>query len=307
MHYVLIIKKFNQRGFSLVEVLIATALLSVAGLGLTLTVVNSLKIKANQQANAAVSLFREKIIATVNSTNGWIETISKNNISCLAVGTTGCSGVGFGQFKLFDGSGVQLTGLTQDNFGFNKDLTYCDYNLSTCPFRFVIGWSPICNDPTCLVPLIKFSGILEVKPDFTKVLADGMKYDFSFVRGVDFGNAKNQCDSVGGTFDPGTSTCDLNSVAGDCPVGQIVIGLQPNGQIECGPLLNDSCPVGTYGKGIRTDGKLICERFTTLTCPPYPPGGTNTASPGGGGADGGGGDGGGGDCGDGGGDCGDGA
>lgn len=130
MHIFLKFKKINQNGFSLVEVLIASALLSIAGLGLTLTVVNSLKIKATQQSNAAVSIFREKIIATVNSSNGWTETISKNGISCLAVGTTGCTGVGFGQIKLFDGSGVQLTGTTQDNFGFNKIFRRV---ILTCP------------------------------------------------------------------------------------------------------------------------------------------------------------------------------
>jgi type II secretory pathway pseudopilin PulG len=329
----------RQSGATLVETLIAAGLIGIASSVLVSAISTAMDMKMKRQSSQVVSTFREKLIGSINSTNGWVETVSKNGITCLqaapgVLNPPGCTGGnGWRRIRIFDGSPTQLTGWDDDNLGFDHQFKPCIFtDVNWCPFRFVVQWRPICESPaSCVAPLIDIRGFLYVNERFKDHLTGGPgRFNFDFVRGVATSNAKRECLSLGGTFNDATSSCVLPTPVGTCPAGQIVVGIiNGSGQIECAPLTLNSCPSGSYVKGVDKSGNLICRCFTAATCPEAPPGGPNklAAIPGGdgttagscaamgggggggdpgdgGGGGGGFGDSGGGDCGDGGGDCG---
>lgn len=250
-----------------------------------------------------ISVQKEKLIGLINTKNSWLKTVNNNSISCLQSNSLNCS-VGSYELALYDSNNVKYSDISGNDFGNDRFLNSCSYSGSNCDFRYVISWSPICESvSSCINPLIRITGTLQVKPDIARFLPDTSKFDFNFIRGTISNNAYLNCESLGGTFDSATNKCSLPSSNQMCPQGQIVVGIDSNGTIICESLIDFECPVNTYAKGVNPDGTLMCFSFVGA-CPVD--GGGNLAPPNGFNPDpttgfsfGGGGDG----CGDGGGDC----
>lgn len=272
--------KINRKGFTLVEVMVASGIV-VTAIAAALGVIQySYQFKKSIQSADRIEQYRERVMNSINSTQGWLKTIDANNISCLQAGNGGCTSTLLQEISVWDGSstGKRLSGLGSQNIGQTAQLEECNYLDADCPFRYLVRWIPLCDTAACLNPLIRISGILEVKDSMAKAVPYPKQYDFEFMRGINNVNSKVQCDNLGGSLDLVTNRCTLPGNGPPCPTGWIVSQVQTSGQITCSPYVEISCPAGTYAKGINPDGTPICNPLAsacpvTLIGTPAPPSG----------------------------------
>lgn len=296
--------KMNSKGFTLVEVMVAGGIVATSLAAAMGVIQYSYQFKKSIQTADRIEQHRERIMNSINSTQGWIRTIDANSIACLQAGNGGCaSSTLLQEISVLDGStaGKRLSGLSSQNLGQSDRLEECNYLQEDCPFRYLIRWIPLCDTAACLNPLIRISGVLEVKDSLAKAVPYPKQYDFEFMRGISNNNAKEQCDNLSGSFDLVKNLCTLPGNGPPCPSGWVVSQVNTNGQVTCSPYVDVNCAAGTYAKGIKSDGTAMC--FPMAGACPMTPAGVLVAPSGF--ADGApiSGDGGGGDCGDGGGDC----
>lgn len=256
----------RRNGYSLVEVLIASALVSVAAMALMSTVNVAWNLKNRKQYSDSIKSYREKVISVINSRKGWTETIEVNSLACLKKDSTGCTSPSLAEIAIVDPDGTKLVGLNGESFGFKSDHTPCPYSDPNCPMRIRVQWQPICESPsTCLNPLIRIVGIAEVNEQFLNYVPNPTAFNFDFIRGANESNAKTHCDSLGGSFDAATGNCSASFTSGSCPQGHIVTGIGSNGAISCEPLLDAECPPSHYANGILPDGTFRCALLVEAT------------------------------------------
>lgn len=268
--------KLNRKGFTLVEVMVAGGIVATSLAAAMGVIQYSYQFKKSIQTADRIEQYRERIMNSINSTQGWIRTIDANGITCLQAGNGGCAGVPLQEISVLDGgsAGKRLSGLSSQNLGQSDQLEECNYLQADCPFRFIIRWIPSCDTAACLNPLIRISGVLEVKDSLAKAVPFPEQYNFEFMRGINNNNTKVQCDNLGGSFDLVNNRCILPGNGPPCPVGWIVTQVQTTGQVTCSPFVDVRCPDGFYLKGINPDRSAICNQMTNATCgaPPGPPG-----------------------------------
>jgi prepilin-type N-terminal cleavage/methylation domain-containing protein len=85
----------TQRGFGLVEVLIATFVLSILALGITTLVTDMLRMQKKTNATATINQMRSMIIAAVQNGEAWSRTAADADtatgnpeMTCMIVGAT---------------------------------------------------------------------------------------------------------------------------------------------------------------------------------------------------------------------------
>lgn len=298
-------KFFNKKGTTLVEVLVAAVLIAVASSGLLSALSAFYTQKAIKDIDNSIVSQKEKIIELLNARNSWTRIIANNGLTCLQSAGISCAS-GTQEIAVYDSNNIKLTDSSANDFGSDRYLNSCAFSGSNCDFRFLISWSPICESAaTCMSPLIKVMGTLQVNSGISNLVPNPSKYDFNFIRGTISNNAVMNCQSLGGSYDSSTNHCFLPSANQTCPQGNIVVGINANGTIICEPLIDFECPANTYAKGVNPDGTLLCLAIAGA-CPVdgsgnlTPPGGFNPDPNAGFTTSVGGGDGG---CGDGGGDC----
>ena len=292
----------NNKGYTIIESIVAIAIIGIGIGGFITFSVMILKNQRNLASETVIENKKNEIIQNLNSRVSWLKTINFNNIACLKRDGGNCSAVG-GPFPIavINGNDVQLTDLAVGNRGFDKHSDFCVYGNANCPFRFLVSWSPICESAvSCKEPIVQISATLERTAEAEDQVPIAAAHNFNYIRGSFTIGSKDNCQSVGGTFDDATWKCLLPNNNQRCPDGRIVKGMNADGTIDCQPLVNSACAAGEYAKGVNPDGTLLCYPLAGA-CTGNPPNGYNPDPNSGfssGGGDGGG------DCGDGGGDCG---
>ncbi len=87
------------------------------------------------------------------------------------------------------------------------------------------------------------------------------------------GTSGNACESLGGTWNSTTHTCEFDAgggplVSGSCPVGQMVVGISQTGGLICQPsqsaIASLSCPPSQFLQGVDDFGRPMCRG---ISCP----------------------------------------
>lgn len=154
----------NQRGFSLIQVLLVVALLSAVVLAISQL---NLQLQKNRVQSAAIvqlSLFQRNLITLINSKASWLETIGRNpSMSCLQNHSnclTGGAPISNQIFSIYDGSNSPLPYFDSisPTSGLNVMAVPCTgypTGGDKCPFRFELRWSALCIAPNCVDPQVK--------------------------------------------------------------------------------------------------------------------------------------------------------
>lgn len=162
----------NERGFSLVEVVIAAALLAGA-LMATAQLSNSLRSSSlSSSSNSQVESVRRRLIATVLNDKAWQVTVANNpDMKCLASPSVSCAANPPAPFNLFDGIKAPVSETLKATKGFTADGVECstfDAKAATkeCYYRYDLTWSAICAGG-CNQPMVRVAGTLRVATNAT--------------------------------------------------------------------------------------------------------------------------------------------
>ncbi|MBL7543226.1 MAG: prepilin-type N-terminal cleavage/methylation domain-containing protein [Bdellovibrionaceae bacterium] len=273
----------KQKGFSLIEVMIATAMLSIAGLSmvglLQLANQDSLQLRATRVALTA----RVQIEAALKNPASWRQTVAQNTSFACVNTPPGCSlGVvngGYHNFVLYGiGVGEKVT--------FDASDTTTRYNIQggacptgtpnpdpQCPIKFMARWKPLCQTYPCLNPTLDVK--ISLVPEFgtNAPLFNPQKYEYATVRGIDDGSLQSACQILNGTYNVITGTCYPKNAGRSCAAlgrpAQIITSVAADGSITCAPLYSGQCNAATQVmNGINTSGVAQCTtKVQPTNCP----------------------------------------
>ncbi len=166
----------SQRGFGLVEVMIATAIISVLAIGITTLITDMFRMQKKASAVASVTQMRATIISAIQNGEAWSRTAAdaadatgNPEMTCMIIGaTTNCSHsspatLGYDlNLKDPQGNPVFYSGVATN--GFQANGSPCTtYPSDGCPFSWDLKWVPSCPTPatSCMTPTINVVGVFE--------------------------------------------------------------------------------------------------------------------------------------------------
>lgn len=194
------VPRLNNRGFSLMEVIIAAAIMMIVALGILAVQTMGVKSTASSNILFQADLFRKNIINLINNDAAWTNTYndaSNTNLACLKDNVTNCYGTGgsfaTGKFRVRDAANsIVWDPLTATN-GFNMGGALCSTWVNTgnnlCPFRIELYWTAVCSVNPCYSSsvLIHVQGMMYYAPKAGDVISntpfDPNSYKVDFYRG----------------------------------------------------------------------------------------------------------------------------
>lgn len=288
-----ILKKFfkHSAGYTLVEALVATAILSATVVGGATMTNSALTLNKKSKLLSNSMILRKKIVETVNNELSWGTTVTNNSSMTCLLNRTPCPSNGSIQpFSLRTDTNVPLTDPNSSTLGFSEDLLPCNtFNPSgnsACPFRVELEWKPICSasvSGSCLNPQIEINGRIIYQPEDFSIgglklnRIDSKKFSLNFFRQDAAHTASSACTAINGTFNSNDNTCLLPIAQRECPDGQIVASISPEGIISCKLLFSAQCAPGQVLMGFDGTGKGRCENIKPGCCNKPP---CNTSTPG---------------------------
>ena len=219
----------KNKGFSLVEVLVALGILGVVGLGATTVISNMLAADSyTVLGNSALSL-KNEFTAILRDKRAWAQTIAdttlnpdaQSQFACLR-SATDCASIAAGapypfvpkttSNQLFR---TNYNPIAAASAGFDKNGQYCT-TYSTiaptdlCSMRYTFTWTPLCPPAgACVNPQIKIalvfahSGTVKV----TKLNADKYGNTNIIIGNLDEQYTAASCVLMGGSWNSVTSVC----------------------------------------------------------------------------------------------------
>lgn len=167
-----------ERGFGLVEAMIAAVIISIIALGISTLVQDMLMVQKKSSVVGVIHTLRTKIISTVQNGESWqfnvnnLGTGTNTEMACLRAGGPQCDRTSIvGDLNLVENDAaltpIYMGGVA--NHGFNLDGTFCTtYPSDACPFRYVLRWVPTCPGGAavtlCSNPNIQVTGVFEHTP-----------------------------------------------------------------------------------------------------------------------------------------------
>lgn len=268
----------NQKGVSLVVVLVATGVLAIGFFAMTNGLYSVLSLKSTLNSNFNISQYRANIISTLSTGNALSRTVAGNSVmSCVTPGAfSDCTAQKSSEnpIRVVDANGNILTDPSQANLGFREDGTACNtFNSTTgndsCPYRFDVSWRPICpgGGLPCVNPQSRFTGTLRYKPANQKsTIVNQTKYNFQIFPAKLDSTLEGSCKAINGTFDGNTGQCVL-PMAGLCPPNQVVVSVNTtNNTKNCDYLIKNVCSAGQAIDFVDANGNVVCK--TISYCPP---------------------------------------
>lgn len=232
--------------------------------------------KIRTAINKSYSLLqvREQIISSLNADDSFSKIVNANaDMNCLKT-RTDCSAKKNAAWKIsvISSDAQVLTDPSNPSQGFTMDGRVCtgfDPGVGNpqCPFRFEVTWEPICQAGLCANPQNRLVGILIYNNPAKKNDFDVNRLGFTVFSTLQDSTIDASCATLNGSYDSINGTCVL-PLAGFCPKGQIVVGIDDNNNKICKPLYNQMCPPGTRLAidGTTATGTLICKNIAY--CPP---------------------------------------
>ena len=271
----------NSKAFSIMEVLVATGLISILTLAVSTLVTDLLKQQSNAQLVSSVNSTKLQLAAMIQDDRAWLNTIGDttiNNDSTTRLGCmrgasgTACPATG-GPFPFVPiGSNSQLlfgsyNPIANPSQGFDKNGALCNgYSATTgnnnCQYRYTFSWTPMCpTSGACISPQAKIDIVFEHSPGTGFTRLSTTKNSLSVIRGLaSTSYAFETCELLKGVYDPATQTCTMPYDNYTCPSGEAIIGFATDLTPKCEKILKDiSCATsGTLMIGFDSDGNPTC-------------------------------------------------
>lgn len=155
--------KFNsQAGFSLIEVVITTAISAVVLMGLFNVLLDTQRVDSVLQSMGQKADLRVRIMSEFLNDKSIQNTMAdayNSSLACLTSAATPCPPAG-GPLRFRDASNGLITDPENPSRGFTRDGAVCNSFDAThgdpmCPFRLEVTWIAICSVATCAEPQFK--------------------------------------------------------------------------------------------------------------------------------------------------------
>lgn len=164
----------SQRGFGLIEVIIATAIISVLALGITTLITDMFRMQKKSSAVASITQMRTSIISAVQNGEAWAVTAAdaatatgNPEMTCMIVGATlDCNEAAAPGYalNLKDPQNNEVFYARAATRGFQSNGTLCTgFPSEGCPFSWNLTWIPTCPGAAtaCMTPTITVAGVFE--------------------------------------------------------------------------------------------------------------------------------------------------
>jgi hypothetical protein len=258
----------NQRGFGLMEVVIATGIGAVLGGIIVATQVSAIKVKQKTELMDWMHELRVQSMRAIQNPVAWTHTVNNNpTLNCVR-NKTSCTGAG-GSVVLYEADGRPLKlihngtashGITP---GGNECNSFSAAGNEACPYRFSVRWTPRCHstDSNCSYPQIELAGALEQGVPVSgsdAVRVNSARYGFRVTKAEEGHPLRNSCLSIGGSWNAGTRKCELIDRDVECAPNEVVKGFTRDGQLICQTLPFVTCPAGQVLAGFDSNGNKVC-------------------------------------------------
>lgn len=270
----------SQVGFNLIEVTMATVLLSIAGVGLMnlsqLSSQDSLKLKIVRSfLNAA-----NRIDASIKNPTSWKKTLNSNSsFSCLT-SSQGCSlstsnSQGYYDFVIYGPQQNEKVSFDPADQSTRISIRgeSCSATTDYCPLKYTAQWKPLCASYPCTNPEIDILVTPKTDSSLSFFFFDPTRYKYEVTRGVGDGSTQSACLILNGVYNSTTGKCEPKQAGKTCAgIGkpsQIIDSVDINGNITCKPLYSGLCNSSTQVmNGLSSSGTALCTPKTQpANCP----------------------------------------
>ncbi len=153
-----LIQKSNQAGFSLLEILVALALMAVVTTGgLSMMTIFS-KESSRVNVNNNLQDIRQRLFRWLETPDSWTQSIQNNPaLSCLPPVATGgpCNNGQTANPIIYDAVGVAQFNTATQGFDRNGAICFLAAGLTACPLRFNVTTTMSCGvAATCVSPVV---------------------------------------------------------------------------------------------------------------------------------------------------------
>lgn len=262
-----------ETGFSLIETLVSTAILSVISVGLMN--LSDLSLMGQQQVQLVRVLMsaRSAIEGSLKSPAAWDRTIAGNHSFQCATTPPGCAlnaaNAGYYDFVVIDASGTKLSFDAGDlTTRLTPNGSHCENGVvdpsSSCAIKLKARWKPICDTYPCLNPSMDLKVDVVLDPAPTKSTINPSNYGVSIVRGLQANDIQSACLVLNGVYNAISNTCRPKYAGKSCAgtegmPGGIVSSVHQDGSITCTPLFSGACdPTTQVVKSIDSSGHAVC-------------------------------------------------
>ncbi len=270
--------KKNNRGFSMLEAMIAIGVTGVVIVGATVIMEMQNKMQRTANTFGWLDQLRSEVIVAIKKKSSWDAMVADNrnpSLACLrprltdpkaVINCMGASGAinaitGVDQKLIMDTTNIQT--------GFDiKGQTCSGFGTDACLLRYTISWVARCAggaaDDGCSNPDVIISA--DLKYAGGSVPMNTMLYNFSFMIPHQGESLDASCEQgLLGVFDPATKKCKMNLNNICTQPNEFLVGFNSDGSPVCQQrtVIKSGCGAGTILSGVNSDGSPIC---TSNTC-----------------------------------------
>ncbi len=256
----------NNRGFSLLEIVIATSISSMLALGTASIFIDSTKMESTQERQFWIAARRIEFQNLIRSQNGWTAILANNpTMACFAAGTS-CAGVATAQplvvpidAILLDGASASVGMSNRGSFCSNFDSTNGN---SACPVGLRLNWQALCDDANCLHAQPKITINFQIKEP-GGALQGLRSHDLIAFKDPKLESLNEICNAMGGVLVG--ITCSIASFASTCDPSNALgagvsypLGFDITGAAICGKPNPGTCAASDVATGFDLNGGIQC-------------------------------------------------
>ena len=210
-----------------------------------------------------------------------VESATNTTLACVR-DKSDCRGQR-GELMLFDRKGNPypfVAGPGQDSSGFSPNKGPCDTFTAAgnnkCPFQYKITWEAICTKPgKCSTPSISLTAQLNYRPTpATKGTIsrafNPTSFSIQYMRQEEGSTLEAACRQFGGVLGP-DKTCTMPNKGEFCRSGEYFGGYNDDGSIYCFSIEGISCPPYHVLIGVDGEGNIKCGPGCSSARPGLPP------------------------------------
>ncbi len=166
----------NQKGLSLVEMMVVVTIMSLVGLGMSSLLTNMVSIQKKTEKKDVLLQMKNLIEANIKDNNAWANSVihATNNttLNCLRDTVGNCAdGAVQTNFNIYNRANTLVFQGASATGGFSPEGVLCNtFNATTgnnlCPFRYNLRWTARCPGGVnpCNKPVVHVVGDLVVNP-----------------------------------------------------------------------------------------------------------------------------------------------
>ena len=256
----------SERGFSLIEVIVAAGISTLVVLGTSSLFIDSAKVESGQERQFWIAARRMEFQGLIRSQNGWNAILAINPaMSCFANGTS-CAGVSVSQALKLPIDSTVLDG-TLTTLGITNKGDFCNAfdatnGNSSCPVGIQLNWIALCDDANCLHAQPKLTIKFQIK-EAGGGLQALKSYDLVVFKDPKLESLNEICTAMGGTLVG--NTCSITSLASKCDPSNALgagatypLGFDNTGAVTCGKPSPGTCAASDVATGFDANGGILC-------------------------------------------------